>query len=466
MPFKLEELITIASDGDWDKLVGEIEGDNFDGKNQPYDLSGDYGKVELAKDVSAFSNAGGGIILIGANTKEDPSSREETITSFSPFLESLFNREQYLAVIREWICPEPKKLQVSWQRVANESDRGLGVIIVPEQPSSLKPFLVSKTILDSGRRREIIFGYVERKLDISDPLGVIELQRLLRSGLQFETELISRLNAIDAAISQATLGASELLKRGQHIAPELVRKRMEATIAISSLAPSMHLLVAASPDPTIDIPDFFNPEKCNVAALLEHPPVLRPAGFDLHTGDTPKVVHGESWRVVGYAVVVSTFRDGMLTVLAGERNLTWGMKRDGRINPKALCESLYSTCSLYARILSLLGGIPKIVALKLAMGSLLRSPGGAPAELVAAELNELVWAELRDEVRMAEAHSFEKSIELPVSDFDPEPGVAAFKLAEEIFSFFGFPTNVIPYTETVDGRRIISPNRLKRRDLF
>ena len=70
MPLDLTTLARIIADADFDRLVGEVENEWFDCKSQPYQLdAGDYAKRELAKDVTAFANAGGGYILIGFRTE-------------------------------------------------------------------------------------------------------------------------------------------------------------------------------------------------------------------------------------------------------------------------------------------------------------------------------------------------------------------------------------------------------------
>ena len=53
---------------DFDKLVGEVETTWFDAKDQPYDIDTDIGKRELARDVAAFANSGGGVVIIGLRT--------------------------------------------------------------------------------------------------------------------------------------------------------------------------------------------------------------------------------------------------------------------------------------------------------------------------------------------------------------------------------------------------------------
>ncbi len=60
----LDDIKRIVDSADLDKFIGEIENQFFDAKGAPYRF--DAGKDEyreLAKDVSAFANSGGGYIL-------------------------------------------------------------------------------------------------------------------------------------------------------------------------------------------------------------------------------------------------------------------------------------------------------------------------------------------------------------------------------------------------------------------
>ena len=45
----------IVNDGEFDKLIGEIENDFFDCKCSPYRFDNERGKHELAKDITSFA---------------------------------------------------------------------------------------------------------------------------------------------------------------------------------------------------------------------------------------------------------------------------------------------------------------------------------------------------------------------------------------------------------------------------
>jgi hypothetical protein len=61
MPLTLEHLASIVSAAKFDELIGEVEGQFFDAKSQPYKFGdGLDAKREFAKDVASFANAQGG----------------------------------------------------------------------------------------------------------------------------------------------------------------------------------------------------------------------------------------------------------------------------------------------------------------------------------------------------------------------------------------------------------------------
>ena len=70
---------------DFHALIGIAESVWLDAKESPYLLDTPKQKLELAKDVSAFANSGGGIIVIGFDTSRNPLTSGEYISRVSPF---------------------------------------------------------------------------------------------------------------------------------------------------------------------------------------------------------------------------------------------------------------------------------------------------------------------------------------------------------------------------------------------
>lgn len=100
---QLQEIITTTN---FDSLIGQIENDWFDCKGEPHQLQNEYGKRELAKDVSSFANYEGGFIFIGVKTKQGTEHFGDEVESLRPFAQNLVDITQYRDVIRSWIYPE------------------------------------------------------------------------------------------------------------------------------------------------------------------------------------------------------------------------------------------------------------------------------------------------------------------------------------------------------------------------
>src|SRR5438445_334245 len=67
-----------------------------------------------------------------------------------------------------------------------EPNRGIVLVLGPKQPDGERPFLIARIVdADTGRLREIVFGYAERRRANAEPLGVRDLQELLRAGRRF-----------------------------------------------------------------------------------------------------------------------------------------------------------------------------------------------------------------------------------------------------------------------------------------
>lgn len=92
----------LVKSGRAELLVGIYESDWLEAKAAPY-LDSTTGEMELAKDVAALANAGGGLILIGLKTKRD--ARGDRIKVVNECVLEEVSRRRYRAVIRRRITP-------------------------------------------------------------------------------------------------------------------------------------------------------------------------------------------------------------------------------------------------------------------------------------------------------------------------------------------------------------------------
>jgi hypothetical protein len=181
------EIIQLLLSGDDSRLIGLAENEHLECKVQPYDLSQDSNKRELAKDISAFANTDGGLIIIGAKTKKSPVNLEDEIEALRPMEQRLLDTERYHNVIQEWIYPSVENIKIQFCEQRN-SAKGLFVIEIPKQREELKPFLIKRPV-DQPKSSEIIFGFVQRQRSNNKSLSITELQNALRKGFQYERHL-------------------------------------------------------------------------------------------------------------------------------------------------------------------------------------------------------------------------------------------------------------------------------------
>lgn len=119
-------------------LEGQAESQWLDAKSAPYRLEKLGGRLELAKDVAAFANANGGLIVIGARAARERNG--ERITTFGTLPLELVDLKQVRDVLADRVFPTVTGLDV--RAVEREAGRGAVMVHVPPQSSSAQPFLV------------------------------------------------------------------------------------------------------------------------------------------------------------------------------------------------------------------------------------------------------------------------------------------------------------------------------------
>jgi predicted HTH transcriptional regulator len=276
-----EEFLRIIDSGDFDLLVGETESDWLECKGEIYHLGENKGKRELAKDVSSFANSNeGGFILIGVEKEKSDQSQVDTIIRIRSFSEHVVNIEQYHNVIKEWVFPT-LDVKIEWKKY-RESNKGILIVTIPSQSEGRKPFLISKTIEDSGKRSEILFGYVERKRANSIPKKMIELHQIFRDGVLYETTINKRFDDLCALFQGLNLptGAQEKLNKQMN---EEILGRISDAIMNGGLTGHRKLIITGYTSEDVTLPEWSNSQS-ELIKSFENPPYLRQYGWDLKIG--------------------------------------------------------------------------------------------------------------------------------------------------------------------------------------
>jgi hypothetical protein len=199
------------------------------GPNGPYDLSTDKGKFELAKDVAAFANTRGGLIVCGFRAKRRPNDLHEAAQKEIPFAKNLVNTDTYKEIITEYVRP---LIDVSflWFKDASNPDLGYFVIEVQALPESKRWALVVKTLSEDGKLVKGGVAVPRRHSDKTPYLTADEVYQAVNAGLRGDPELSVDLVATgavsDVEVTQSVI--DRLLEdRRKELLASLPRRRRE-----------------------------------------------------------------------------------------------------------------------------------------------------------------------------------------------------------------------------------------------
>ncbi|MGW0669905.1 AlbA family DNA-binding domain-containing protein [Streptomyces sp. NPDC002746] len=158
-------------------LLGLRETQWLDAKGGPYRLANPRSVEDLAKDVAAFAN-GGGLIVIGIATR--PERDEEVLDRIVEVDPASVNLDQIRKLIRQWITPAPRGVRVGWS--GGEGERVV-FIDIPEQAVNTL-FVVPAPVGKAGSSRTDTVAVPMRDGDGTHWLPRTEIQQLLAAGVR------------------------------------------------------------------------------------------------------------------------------------------------------------------------------------------------------------------------------------------------------------------------------------------
>lgn len=457
MVLDIKELTSILNSGDFHKLLGKVETDFFDCKKEGYNLKDDKSKYELVKDVSSFANAKKrGFILIGIKTKKSEKHFEDEITSINIFGKDLLNPHQYQSIIDSWITPTPVDIKIEWIHTSNNPKKGIFVIEIPEQPKTRKPYLITRTILESGKRSEIVFGYAERKQTDSIPVSAIELQQILKDGLYYNENLDFRLKAIESILERESRKPSPTDNGFSDI-----EKRIEKTLNAIGLSSKRSFILIAYPGSPVDLKTLFSSEPDSLKLKLENPPTIRKSGFDLRTLDNAKIQGGKFCRVEHVRrKIIDLYRDGLLVVaFDGSEDFLCRSapheKVDLRINPVVLIEAIYTYVLFYNLVIKDMQTEPKKINFRVDLKNF--HLNNKKSYLMPHEIGSRGFF-FGLNIFPAPDNNWTNNIEIKRTDFNINE--SAFEILKEIYLYFGIGPEKIPYTKEIEGKRLIDIEKI------
>ncbi|MFE2944911.1 RNA-binding domain-containing protein [Streptomyces sp. NPDC059255] len=159
-------------------LLGLRETQWLDAKGGPYQLANPRSVEELAKDVAAFANGGGGLIVIGIATRLEHD--EEVLDRIVGVDPAAVNLDQILKLIRQWITPAPRGVRVGWS--GGDGER-VAFISIPAQAVDTL-FVVPAPVGKHGSSRTDTVAVPMRDGDSTHWLPRTEIQQLLSAGVR------------------------------------------------------------------------------------------------------------------------------------------------------------------------------------------------------------------------------------------------------------------------------------------
>jgi predicted HTH transcriptional regulator len=171
--------------------------------SNPYDLDTPAGRYELAKDVAAFANGTGGIVIIGLRTTRHANAQTDEITAYDLCAQASFDSSRYASLITEFIHPTIEGLNAYWVSVHPEGTLGLGIIEVPSQNPDRQYFLIANVVDGGSRIKQFVFGIVRRNESSNDPFTIAQLHQYMQKGKSSLAQTLIRIeDKLDAVLIQ------------------------------------------------------------------------------------------------------------------------------------------------------------------------------------------------------------------------------------------------------------------------
>lgn len=434
-PVEVEALLDA---GDEAALLGESETEHLDFKEQPYVLNTDKGKWELAKDVAALANSGGGCLVIGVSTDVPPDSEDEVAGAIKPFPQERFDVQQVRAALDAASGVYPVIKGVAIRKFSRAGDKALALVRVPPQAEDDQPFMTVRMV-EGDEKRGVGIGVPFRSGPHTYWTPPGQLHRDLSDGRRARS-------TPPPLASPPTPAASPVQVK------ELVEQRLTAIEQYMGWSEAPTLLLAAVPTvpQTVPIEGFYDPS--GIYGCAQSPPEIRHAGFGLAWPSEPENVDGSlinasADRQVlwvdpdGSVFAAATGKQSFLTRSGGSRI---ALEPEPRvINPTVLVEWTYLFFKFVADCVSpsVSGSFRNAVRLRGAQSRpwSLRMVGGSAVQ---------PWTDGRPPGMDELAFFFSE---------DGEPGRHAFRALTSIYGLFGLPPSSIPYTD--DSR--IDPGQIQ-----
>lgn len=332
-----EEIVESIENGREDQIVGAYEMQSVDFKGQ-YRLSEASEKWELAKDLAALANSGGGLIAIGFTTEIDPDRAEERVIEVNPVPAGLFDPKQVYDIAQVWVYPPPNITAIRYPR----DDGVLGTIVVRTE-SDDEPYLVTRMPDEAGKLvGQVAVGWPRRNGTHTAWTPVGQIHRHLRPPPDSTS---APMNPAPAVLPHP-------------VQPKDLVDELDRTMGWTDRA-ILYLVARPSEPVPVPLAGFYSSD--GVLGAIERPFSLRYAGFGLtyghqvETDEDGRIISSDDQRALilrpdGIAIAALSAAPHYLTRGGGSNDPAAPEQR--RINPVVVTEWTYLFCYLVANHLA------------------------------------------------------------------------------------------------------------------
>jgi len=445
-----EQALAILDGGDFEPFVGEREDLELEFKGEPYQVEREAERFELAKDVCALANGAGGVIVIGVRTERREESPLDEATRIRAFRRELVDTARYEALIAERVYPALQGLRVEFKPNSVDGERGLVVVDVPPQAEADKLFLILKPVSDGESTPGWLVGIAVRSVGRVDVRRASDIHGLINRGFTI-SERVDDLSD-EVGLLRERLDGGEVAAAPETPADrllELLEERideLEQTLAANNASGAYLYLVAAPRQPT-RVRTLTRQE--GVRQLLELPPYTRYEGWNLVTLDHARLVGGRRLSVAnGMRKHIDLYDDGTFLMFGTlEDFLAWHRRElPDKLNSLALIELIYNFLLVSDGVLADLEPLPD--ELRLAIGLRHAQPSVERQIYLSYGRVDRMDYELDYVTRQAPEDSVHRTIDVAVTNADPhfDLGAAGYQLVAQLYNWFGFTDDAVPYT--------------------
>lgn len=431
-PVGVDEVLAILRDGtDDDRLLGFYETRWLDFKGSPYRLDEPREQWELAKDIAALANSGGGCVVVGVHTEKDTARDEEHASKVAPFPVKLLDVKRHYDFLGRDIYPPIEGLTIE---PFPRGEQTLLALITPEQDDDREPFLISRFVDEAGLTwRAFVLPRRSGSHTSFEPIGMIH--RDIAEGRRAR-----RMPAVAAAPSRepTNVDTQDAEALSEAAANEIDQALGWMTVAVV-------YLTAVPGDPRSRPRDFYAQDGFRRA--LSPRDQLRQSGFGLTYGHDITVNGTSVLAVDDDRAVLRVDASGFAVAGAAGTPAFLGWAQDqGRspspgavlgVNPVALCEFTYEFCRFLEREM-----VPRWGGGAWTLTALVRRAQTAERPLALRTGYHDAW--------MAHSYKAEADDRLESLQASHDPRSDAIALLSVVYGVFGLGPEQIPFNK--DGR--------------